>query len=51
MNQRKLMVTTAPLLKYQNPEDELTIQCDASKGGSGAALLQNGQPAALTICA
>jgi len=26
------------LLKYYNPEEELTIQCDASERGLGAAL-------------
>ena len=40
------MGTTSPLLKYYNPEDELTIQCDASEKGLGAAVLQKGQPVA-----
>ncbi|KAK3735475.1 hypothetical protein QZH41_007907 [Actinostola sp. cb2023] len=40
------MVTTAPLLKYYDPAEELTVQCDASKKGLGAALLQKGQPIA-----
>jgi predicted Fe-S protein YdhL (DUF1289 family) len=44
----KSMVTTAPLLKFYNPEEELTIQCDASEKGLGAALMQNGQPIAFT---
>ena len=40
------MATTSPLLKYYNPEDELTIQCGASEKGVGAAVLQKGQPVA-----
>ena len=39
----KTMVTQAPVLTYYNPTDELTIQCDASGKGLGAALLQNKQ--------
>ena len=42
----KEMATTAPLLKYYNPQDDLTIQCDASERGLGAALLQRGRPVA-----
>ena len=42
----KETITNAPLLKYYNPEDELTVQCDASDTGLGAALLQNGRPVA-----
>ena len=34
------------MLKYYNLEEELTVQCDASKKGLGAALMQNGQPIA-----
>ena len=37
------MVTTAPVLKYYDPKDELTLQSDASQTGLGAALMQNGQ--------
>ena len=43
MNQ---IVSDAPVLRYYDPERELTIQCDASQTGLGAALLQNGQPLA-----
>ena len=43
---RKDLVTQAPLLKYYNPTEELTIQCDPSEKGLGAALMQNGQPLA-----
>lgn len=35
---------TAPILAYYNPKKELTVQCDASEKGLGAALLQEGQP-------
>ena len=40
------MVTSDQLLQYYNPDDELTIQCDASEYGLGAALLQNRLPVA-----
>ncbi|KAL1252058.1 hypothetical protein QQF64_019854 [Cirrhinus molitorella] len=39
-------ITRAPLLKYYNPEESLTLQCDASETGFGAALLQKGVPVA-----
>ena len=39
-------MTAAPLLKYNNPKEELTVQCDASDKGFGAALIQKGQPIA-----
>ena len=39
-------MTTAPLLKYNNHKEELTVQCDASDKGLGAALIQKGQPIA-----
>jgi len=42
----KEMVTAPPLLKYYEREKDLVIQCDASEGGLGAALLQNGRPLA-----
>ena len=42
------LVTEAPLLAFYNTQDELTIQCDASQTGLGAALMQNGRPLALT---
>ncbi|KAK3732352.1 hypothetical protein QZH41_004326 [Actinostola sp. cb2023] len=34
------------MLRYYNLEEEVTLQCDVSKSGLGAALLQNGQPVA-----
>ena len=40
------MVTAPPLLKYYEREKDLVIQCDASEGGLGAALLQDGRPLA-----
>ncbi len=42
----KRLVSTAPVLSYYDPKIELEIQCDASKKGLGAALLQNGKPIA-----
>ena len=35
-----------PVLRYYNLQEEVTLQCDASQFGLGAALLQNGQPVA-----
>ena len=40
----KSAVTTLPVLAYFDPKAEHTIQCDASKQGLGAVLLQNGRP-------
>ena len=42
----KHLVTTSPVLKYYNVKEEVTLQCDASDTGIGAALLQAGQPVA-----
>lgn len=42
----KRLVTDAPVLAYFDHTLELEIQCDASKSGLGAALLQNGRPVA-----
>ena len=42
----KQMATTSPLLRYYNPEDELTIQCEASGKGLRAAVLVKGLPVA-----
>lgn len=39
-------MTKAPILKYYNPEEALTLQRDASETGLGAALLQKGVPVA-----
>ena len=46
MSQLKRLVTTAPLLAYYDPAKKLTIQCDASSTGLGAALVQEGKPLA-----
>ena len=40
----KEKLTQAVVLRYYDPNLEVTIQCDASQDGLGAALLQNGQP-------
>lgn len=42
----KDVVTVTPVLQYYNLNEEITLQCDASQTGLGAALLQNGQPVA-----
>ena len=42
----KQVAASAPLLKYYSVDDEVTLQCDASQNGLGAALLQHGQPVA-----
>ena len=42
----KEMVTPTPVLCYYNLKEEVTLQCDVSKSGLGAALMQNGQPVA-----
>ncbi|XP_060734892.1 uncharacterized protein K02A2.6-like [Tachysurus vachellii] len=42
----KDVITKAPVLKYYNPDEPLTLQCDVSETGLGAALLQEGAPVA-----
>ena len=42
----KKAVTNTPVLRYYNFQEEVTLQCDASQLGLGAALMQNGQPLA-----
>ena len=42
----KKAVSSTPVLRYYNLKEEVTLQCDASQSGLGAALLQNGQPVA-----
>lgn len=42
----KHLLTQAPVLAYFDPTKELSIQCDASGQGLGAALLQEGRPLA-----
>lgn len=41
MKQIKYLVTAEPVLQYFNPVKPLTLQCDASEKGLGAALLQD----------
>ena len=45
-DQVKKLVTSAPVLKFYNIAEEVTLQCDTSDKGLGATLLQNGQPVA-----
>ncbi|KAK3885281.1 hypothetical protein Pcinc_010488 [Petrolisthes cinctipes] len=42
----KMLVTTAPVLQYYDPRLPVTLQCDASNYGLGAAILQEGKPVA-----
>ncbi|MGH0142006.1 UNVERIFIED_CONTAM: hypothetical protein FKN15_074960 [Acipenser sinensis] len=46
LEQIKHLVSNHPILKYYDVHEEVTLQCDASETGLGAALLQNGQPVA-----
>ena len=46
----KRLVSQAPVLSYYQPDRPLSIQCDASQKGLGAALLQDGRPIAYTSC-
>ena len=40
------MVIEAPVLRYYDPKLKSTLQCNASKSGLGAVILQNEQPVA-----
>ena len=40
------LVVKHPVLKYYDLQEEVTVQCDASEYGLGAALLQKDQPVA-----
>ena len=42
----KGLITKTPVLAYYNPTKALTLQCDASQTGLGAAILQDTQPVA-----
>ena len=39
-------MSSTPVLRYYSLQEEVTLQCDVSQSGLGAALLQNGQPVA-----
>ena len=45
-NNLKNDLSTAPTLAYYNVKKPVTLTCDASKQGLGAACLQDGQPVA-----
>ena len=45
----KRVLTQAPVLAYFDSTKELSIQCDASEQGLGAALLQEGRPLVYAI--
>ena len=46
VEQLKLLVTKAPVLKYFDTTKGVTLQCDASDKGLGAVLTQDGHPIA-----
>ena len=46
----KEKVTSTPILTFDDPAKELTIQVDSSKDGIGAALLQDGKPIEFSSC-
>ena len=46
----KRLVISHPVLKFYDPEAEVTLQCDASEYGLGATLLQDGQPVEFVSC-
>ncbi|KAK7901627.1 hypothetical protein WMY93_018396 [Mugilogobius chulae] len=48
LSRLKDKITNAPLLKYYDQTEELTLQCDASETGLGAALTQKGKPVAFS---
>ena len=39
----KYLCSTPPVLGYYNVKDQIEIECDSSKDGLGAVLLQNGR--------
>ena len=42
----KAAIATVPVLRYFDPQKDVTLQCDASEKGLGASLMQQGQPVA-----
>ena len=47
-DKEKTLITYHPVLQYYDVTKEVTLQCDASQSGVGAALLQEGHPVAFT---
>ena len=45
-NEIKEILSSPPVLKYFDPDQDLELQCDASGKGLGACLMQDGQPIA-----
>ena len=45
-NKIKTAIATPPILKYYDPSLSVTLTCDASYSGLGAAILQNNMPVA-----
>lgn len=45
----KETISTAPVLMYYNPNEELTMQCDTSDTGLDVALMQRDKPFAIKI--
>ena len=43
-NKLKAILANTETLKYYNPNEAITIQCDASDYGLGAVLLQDDRP-------
>ena len=44
------MLVKSPVLAFYNPQEELTLENDASEYGIGSALIQNGKPIAYASC-
>ena len=44
----KQLLVSAPVLKYYDVKDEVTVESDASDKGLGGTILQNGQPVGFT---
>ena len=45
----KKAVTSTPVLSHYNLQEEVTLQCEVSQSGMGAALMQNSQPVAYAL--
>ena len=45
-NEVKKILSSPPLLKFFDPDQDLELQCDASEKRLGACLMQDGQPIA-----